>query len=110
MITTEYILQLSNVYHSGQVRTWAFNCRSATFMNHHIVNIYASYYKLQTFFTILQVEAGTCVQKLSGNVKTGVILKDVSMEVHGGELSAVLGSKGLKNHSAYLVLCLTIKT
>ncbi len=29
-----------------------------------------------------------------GNVRTGVILKDVSMEVHGGELSAVLGSKG----------------
>jgi hypothetical protein len=28
-------------------------------------------------------------------VRTGVILKDVSMEVHGGELSAVLGSKGM---------------
>ena len=29
-------------------------------------------------------------------MRTGVILKDVSMEVHGGELSAVLGSKGIK--------------
>ena len=58
MITSEYILELSNVYHSGQV------------------------------------EAGTCLQKMIGNVPTGVILKDVSMEVHGGELSAVLGSKG----------------
>ena len=49
----------------------------------------------------LQVEAGTCLQKVIGTVRTGVILKDVSMEVHGGELSAVLGSKG---KSAYLYL------
>ena len=58
MITSEYILELSNVFHSGQV------------------------------------EAGSCIQKMIGTVRTGVILKDVSMEVHGGELSAVLGSKG----------------
>ena len=43
------------------------------------------------------MEAGTCLQKMIGNVRTGVILKDVSMEVHGGELSAVLGSKGNSN-------------
>lgn len=41
-----------------------------------------------------QVEPGTCLQKLVGSVRTGVILKDVSLEVHGGELTAVLGSKG----------------
>ena len=64
MITSEYVLELSNVYHSGQV------------------------------------EAGTCLQKMIGNVPTGVILKDVSMEVHGGELSAVLGSKGTSRSSA----------
>merc|ERR1711936_1198600 len=58
MITSEYILELSNVFHSGQV------------------------------------EAGTFVQKVTGAIKTGVILRDVSLEVHGGELSAVLGSKG----------------
>jgi ABC-type uncharacterized transport system ATPase subunit len=29
-----------------------------------------------------------------GSAKTGVILKDVSLEVHGGELTTVLGSKG----------------
>jgi ABC-type transporter Mla maintaining outer membrane lipid asymmetry ATPase subunit MlaF len=29
-----------------------------------------------------------------GTVKTGVILKDVSLEVHGGEVLAILGSKG----------------
>ena len=34
------------------------------------------------------------MQKLIGSVRTGVILKDVSLEVHGGELHAVLGSKG----------------
>jgi ABC-type transporter Mla maintaining outer membrane lipid asymmetry ATPase subunit MlaF len=42
----------------------------------------------------LKVEPGTCLQKLVGSVRTGVILKDVSLEVHGGELTAVLGSKG----------------
>jgi ABC-type lipopolysaccharide export system ATPase subunit len=31
------------------------------------------------------------------NKLTGVILKDVSLEVHGGELTAVLGSKGTGN-------------
>ena len=35
-------------------------------------------------------------------MRTGVILKDVSMEVHGGELSAVLGSKGKNIHVAFL--------
>ena len=40
------------------------------------------------------MEPGTCLQKLIGSVRTGVILKDVSLEVHGGELHAVLGSKG----------------
>ena len=43
------------------------------------------------------MEPGTCLQKLVGSVRTGVILKDVSLEVHGGELTAVLGSKGKKN-------------
>ena len=65
MITSEYILELSNVFHSGQVET------------------------------------GTCLQKMIGTVRTGVILKDVSMEVHGGELSAVLGSKGQEKHHQY---------
>jgi ATP-binding cassette subfamily G (WHITE) protein 5 (sterolin 1) len=58
MITSEYVLELSNVFHSGQVET------------------------------------GSCLQKMIGTVRTGVILKDVSIEIHGGELSAVLGSKG----------------
>lgn len=42
----------------------------------------------------LQVEPGSCVQRMVGNIKTGVILKDVSMTVHSGEVLAVLGSKG----------------
>merc|ERR1711892_661206 len=58
MMTAEYVLELGNVFHSGQI------------------------------------EPGTCLQKLVGSVRTGVILKDVSLEVHGGELTAVLGSKG----------------
>ncbi|KAF7273656.1 hypothetical protein GWI33_013642, partial [Rhynchophorus ferrugineus] len=40
------------------------------------------------------VEPGTCVQRMFGNIKTGIILKDVSMTVQSGEVLAVLGSKG----------------
>ncbi|XP_063227758.1 ATP-binding cassette sub-family G member 5 [Bacillus rossius redtenbacheri] len=54
----EHFLELSNVFHSGQV------------------------------------EPGSCLQRLMGTVKTGVIVKDVSLEVHGGEVLAILGSKG----------------
>lgn len=39
------------------------------------------------------------MQKMMNNVKSGVILKDVSMEVHSGEVLAILGSKGLSLHS-----------
>ncbi|KAK6638529.1 hypothetical protein RUM43_006796 [Polyplax serrata] len=58
MLSNEYVLELSNVFHTGEV------------------------------------EQGTCLQKLMDNVKTGLILKDVSLEVHSGEVLAVLGSKG----------------
>ena len=83
MITSEYILELSNVFHSGQVSELVL---AAAYNECHVV----STKKMQ----LLQVEAGTCLQKMIGTVRTGVILKDVSVEVHGGELSAVLGSKG----------------
>ncbi|KAJ3642971.1 hypothetical protein Zmor_025715 [Zophobas morio] len=58
MISSDYVLELSNVFYSGQV------------------------------------EPGSCMQRLMGSIKTGVILKDVSMTVHTGEVMAVLGSKG----------------
>nr|CAD7592250.1 unnamed protein product [Timema genevievae] len=45
-------------------------------------------------FTRALVEPGSCLQRLMGSVKTGVILKDVSLEVNGGEVLAILGSKG----------------
>ena len=75
MMTAEYVLELGNVFHSGQV------CASCL-----LTMIYG--------VLVCQVEPGTCLQKLVGSVRTGVILKDVSLEVHGGELTAVLGSKG----------------
>jgi len=40
------------------------------------------------------MEASTCLEKIVGNSTVGVVLKDVSLQVHGGELMAVLGSKG----------------
>ena len=55
---------------------------------------YLYFTELSNVFHSGQVEAGTFVQKVTGAIKTGVILRDVSLEVHGGELSAVLGSKG----------------
>ncbi|CAH2075534.1 unnamed protein product, partial [Iphiclides podalirius] len=41
-----------------------------------------------------QVEPGNFFQRLTGGVKTGIILKDVSMLTHSGEVTAILGSKG----------------
>lgn len=35
------------------------------------------------------------MQRVVGTIKTGVILKDVSLTVHSGEVLAVLGSKGI---------------
>ena len=54
-----------------------------------------------------QVEPGTCFQRLMGSVKTGVILKDVSLEVHGGEVLAVLGSKGETDNCNSLAAVIT---
>lgn len=34
------------------------------------------------------------MQRILGSIKTGVILKDVSLTLHSGEVLAVLGSKG----------------
>ncbi|XP_026328400.1 ATP-binding cassette sub-family G member 5 [Hyposmocoma kahamanoa] len=41
-----------------------------------------------------QVEPGSFFQRLTGGVKTGIILKDVSFTTHSGEVTAILGSKG----------------
>lgn len=41
-----------------------------------------------------QIEGGSYVQKLLGLSPKGLILKDVFLEVHGGEIMAILGSKG----------------
>lgn len=38
------------------------------------------------------------MQRIMGSIKTGVILKDVSLTVQSGEVLAVLGSKGRIGH------------
>ncbi|KAK4875928.1 hypothetical protein RN001_012350 [Aquatica leii] len=58
MISSDYVLELCNVFYTGQV------------------------------------EPSTCIQRVMGGIKTGVILKDVSLTVQSGEVLAVLGSKG----------------
>ncbi|XP_045475616.1 ATP-binding cassette sub-family G member 5 [Harmonia axyridis] len=50
--------------------------------------------ELNSVFYSGQVEPASCAQRLLGSVKTGVILKDVSMTVYSGEVIAILGSKG----------------
>lgn len=51
-------------------------------------------FTLQIYYIGLQVEPGSCIQRLCGSVQTGLILKDISLEVRAGEVLAVLGSKG----------------
>ncbi|CAH0391652.1 unnamed protein product [Bemisia tabaci] len=50
--------------------------------------------ELCNIFHTGQVESASCLQRLFGNVQTGLILKDVSLEVRAGEVLAILGSKG----------------
>ncbi|KAG7165809.1 ATP-binding cassette sub-family G member 5-like [Homarus americanus] len=84
MMNSEFVLELISVFHTGPVEPGS--C---------VQKLFAS---LSVFecdrLALPQVEPGSCVQKLVGNVPTGVILKDVSLEIHGGELMAILGSKG----------------
>lgn len=42
-----------------------------------------------------QVEPGSIFQRMIGGVKTGVILKNVSFATQSGEVTAILGSKGI---------------
>ncbi|XP_054275102.1 ATP-binding cassette sub-family G member 5-like [Macrosteles quadrilineatus] len=58
MLANDYTLELTNIFHTGQV------------------------------------EPGSCLQRLCGSVQTGLILKDISLEVRAGEVLAILGSKG----------------
>jgi len=45
------------------------------------------------------------MQRVIGNIKTGIILKDVSLTVHSGEVLAVLGSKGYQvTQSAFRII------
>ncbi|XP_059096389.1 ATP-binding cassette sub-family G member 5-like isoform X1 [Tigriopus californicus] len=60
----------------------------------HLGFVVRAMQKVANVFHSGQVEKGTQIQKLIGAIRTGVILKDVSMSSFGGELSAVLGSKG----------------
>uniref|UniRef100_A0A023F328 Putative transporter abc superfamily breast cancer resistance protein n=1 Tax=Triatoma infestans TaxID=30076 RepID=A0A023F328_TRIIF len=58
MVVSESVLELRNIFHSGQV------------------------------------EPTSWTQRLFGNAETGLILKDITLEVKSGEVFAILGSKG----------------
>ena len=94
-MTAEYVLELNNVFHSGQVTKYSFQLIIfSSDRSSYSHKLYPSICLVLYHYFLTQVEPGTCLQKLIGSVRTGVILKDVSLEVHGGELHAVLGSKG----------------
>lgn len=50
--------------------------------------------ELRGIFHSGQVEPSSWTQRLFGSVETGLILKDISLEIKPGEVFAVLGSKG----------------
>jgi len=50
--------------------------------------------ELNNIFHTGQVEPASCFQRLFGSVQTGLILKDITLEVRAGEVMAILGSKG----------------
>uniref|UniRef100_A0A146KX20 ATP-binding cassette sub-family G member 5 n=1 Tax=Lygus hesperus TaxID=30085 RepID=A0A146KX20_LYGHE len=58
MVASDLVLELRNIFHSGQV------------------------------------EPSSWMQRLFGSVETGLILKDITLEIKPGEVFAVLGSKG----------------
>lgn len=43
---------------------------------------------------VLPISKQSCWSKLTGSTPKSLILKDLSFEVHSGEVMAVLGSKG----------------
>jgi ABC-type transporter Mla maintaining outer membrane lipid asymmetry ATPase subunit MlaF len=45
-------------------------------------------------YAFWQVEPQTWLKQLTGTTRSGMILRDVSFEVHSGEIMAILGSKG----------------
>ncbi|XP_067124496.1 ATP-binding cassette sub-family G member 5 [Centruroides vittatus] len=50
--------------------------------------------ELESVFHSGQLDKPTFLQKVTGPKVVGAILKDVTMEVHAGEVMAILGSKG----------------
>ncbi|XP_022254351.1 ATP-binding cassette sub-family G member 5-like [Limulus polyphemus] len=50
--------------------------------------------ELISVFHMGQVAGGSYIQKILGSAPMGIILKDVTFEVHAGEVMAILGSKG----------------
>ena len=43
---------------------------------------------------IVPPEKASCWSRVTGSITSGLILKDVTFEVHSGEVMAILGSKG----------------
>lgn len=63
--------------------------------------------ELNNIFHTGQVEPASCFQRLFGSVQTGLILKDITLEVRAGEVMAILGSKGkiISEHSNIVTGC-----
>lgn len=62
--------------------------------------------ELNNIFHTGHIEPTSCFQRLLGSVQTGLILKDITLEVRAGEVMAILGSKGNYNilYFAYIYI------
>jgi hypothetical protein len=87
-IQSDYVLEISNLYFTGHV------CHDKPISS--IRQLWT--FCLFNFFWYwkLQIEPQSWLKQVTGTTRTGLILRDVSLEVGSSNIMAILGSKGIR--------------